>query len=64
MMQDCAGVERRVSTAIVINNSLRSRMLSALLRRSITPDVVMLRGVAKRWSAAPRYAKQVQNTSH
>jgi hypothetical protein len=63
-MQNCAGVERRVSAAIANNDSLRNRIHSALHRSSIMPDVVILRGVAKCWSAAARYAKQAENTAH
>jgi len=42
-MQNCAGVEQRVSAAIAINDSLRNRIFSAL-HRSITPDVVIFCG--------------------
>jgi hypothetical protein len=63
-MQNCAGVERRVSDAIAINDSLRNRILSAL-HRSITPDVALsFAGRAMGWGAAARYAKQAQNTSN
>jgi hypothetical protein len=49
---------------IVICTSLRDRFFSLCIAASITPDVVIfLRGVAKCWSAAARYAKQAQNTS-
>jgi hypothetical protein len=63
-MQNCADDGRRVSIAIAINDSLRNRILSALHRSGITLDAVILRGVAKCWSAAARYAKQAQNTPY